>query len=76
VRFGAGVARVDPDDGAVIAVEHPERPGMTYLLDETTEPWHTAERRWGKGFVITECILALMATGNAYHLTNLLEAEQ
>jgi len=29
VRFGAGVARVDPDDGAVIAVEHPERPGMT-----------------------------------------------
>ena len=54
MRFGAGVARVDPDDGAVVAVEHPERPGMTYLLDETTEPWHTAERRWGKGFVITD----------------------
>ena len=54
MRVGAGVAPVDPDDGAVVAVEHPERPGMTYLLDETTEPWHTAERRWGKGFVITD----------------------
>jgi hypothetical protein len=54
VPFGAGIVRLHRGDGAVIAVEHPERPGMTYLLDETTEPWHTAERRWGKGFVITD----------------------
>jgi hypothetical protein len=52
--FGAGRVTVSRDDGAVVAVEHPERPGMTYLLDEATEPWHTAERRWGKGFVITD----------------------
>ena len=54
VPFGAGTVRLCRDDGAVVAVEHPRRPGMTYLLDETTEPWHTAERRWGKGFVITD----------------------
>ncbi len=27
---------------------------MSYLLDEATEPWHTAERRWGNGFLITD----------------------
>ena len=37
VPFGAGSVRLCRDDGTVVAVGHPERPGMTYLLDEAAE---------------------------------------
>ena len=53
VPFGEGSVDL-ADDGTVVAVRHPERPGMTYLLDEAAEDWHTSEHRWGKGFVITD----------------------
>ncbi len=52
-RFGAGEAVLDPEDGAVLALRHPARPGAGYLLDEETEPWHTREHRWGSGLVIS-----------------------
>ncbi|WP_146197443.1 hypothetical protein [Promicromonospora sp. AC04] len=29
-------------------------PDRRYLLDPTSEPWHTYEREWGSGFVITD----------------------
>ena len=47
--FGDGSVTIAAEDGAVIAVRHPNRPGMTYLLDEAEEEWHTSEHRWGKG---------------------------
>ena len=51
--FGAGEAVVDPADGAVLALRHPDRPQAPWLLDEATESWHTREHRWGSGLLIT-----------------------
>jgi len=51
--FGEGEAVLDPADGAVLALRHPERPGAPWLLDETGESWHTREHRWGTGMAIT-----------------------
>ena len=51
--FGDATAVVDPADGAVIALEHPARPGAPWLLDEHSESWHSPEHRWGTGLLIT-----------------------
>jgi hypothetical protein len=51
--FGDALAVVDPADGAVLALEHPARPGAPWLLDEATEGWHSREHRWGTGLLIT-----------------------
>jgi hypothetical protein len=50
--FGAARAVVDPADGAVLALEHPARPGAPWLLDEGGESWHSREHRWGSGLLI------------------------
>ena len=53
--FGGGEV-VIADDGSVVAVEHPD--GRPMLLAEPADGvearMHTAARRWGKGFVITD----------------------
>ena len=54
--FGAGTL-VLSDDGAVLAVRHPSRPGSFLLSEEPDAPeavFHEAARRWGTGFVITD----------------------
>jgi hypothetical protein len=51
--FGGATAVVDPADGAVLALEHPARPGAPWLLDEATESWHSREHRWGTGLLIS-----------------------
>jgi hypothetical protein len=43
--------RSAPADGCVVQVR---RGARRYLLDESTEAWHTPEQRWGKGFAITD----------------------
>jgi hypothetical protein len=50
--FGDATALVDPADGAVVALEHPARPGSPWLLDERSESWHSSEHRWGTGLLI------------------------
>ena len=46
------------DDGAVVSVIHPDRPGSSYLLGEDPDApeavFHEPAFRWGKGFVITD----------------------
>ena len=54
VRVGAGWVEIDPLDGMPRAFGHPQAPERRYVLDESTEGWHTAEHRWGSGFVITD----------------------
>jgi len=60
-RFGEGEAVLDPGDGAVLALRHPARRGAGYLLDESSEPWHTREHRWGSGLVISNAGAARFA---------------
>jgi hypothetical protein len=43
--------QVSTEDGCVVQVR---RGARRFLLDESTESWHTAEQRWGKGFAITD----------------------
>jgi hypothetical protein len=51
LRFGDTGAQVSAEDGSVVQVRRGSR---RYLLDESTEAWHTPEQRWGKGFVISD----------------------
>src|SRR6187399_2369082 len=51
LRFGDVTAQVGTEDGCVVQVQRGPR---RYLLDESSEIWHTAEQRWGKGFAITD----------------------
>lgn len=45
---------IDPVDGAPLQVVDPESPDRRFLLDEQTDALHTAEHRWGSGFMITD----------------------
>ena len=40
-------------DGAPLEFRHPELPAHRFLLQETSDAWHSEEHRWGTGFVIT-----------------------
>ncbi len=42
------------DDGGPAAFLHDRLPGLTFLLSEQTDSWHTADRRWGSGFIVTD----------------------
>ena len=40
-------------DGAPLEFRHSELPAHRFLLQETSDAWHSEEHRWGTGFVIT-----------------------
>ena len=50
-RLGTGQVTV-AGDGLVDFASRPSRAG--FLLQETSDTWHSAEHRWGTGFVITD----------------------
>ena len=54
IRVGDGSVVIDPTDGMPRSFGHPAAPERRYVLDESTEGWHTAEHRWGSGFVVTD----------------------
>ncbi|WP_119926886.1 hypothetical protein [Bailinhaonella thermotolerans] len=51
LRVGDGRLVLGAADGAPTRFEHPDAPGHPFILDEATEDWHTAEHRWGSGFL-------------------------
>ena len=51
--LGAGQVSV-AGDGAPLEFRHPELPAHRFLLQETSDAWHSEEHRWGTGFVITD----------------------
>ena len=51
--LGPGSITCDMSDGSVLSVEHPDHPGMNFLLHERENDWHHAPFRWGKGFLLT-----------------------
>ncbi len=51
---GAGRVIIDPTDGSPVQVVDPDAPDRRFVLDERTDPSHSAEHRWGSGFVITD----------------------
>ncbi|MBS2553179.1 hypothetical protein KGQ19_40635 [Catenulispora sp. NL8] len=53
VPLGAGHAELHRD-GAPARFRHPAAPEHPWLLDEAGDPWHTAEHRWGSGFVLSD----------------------
>jgi hypothetical protein len=53
LRVGRGLAELH-DDGTTARFSHPDVPGHGYLVSEERDRWHTAEHRWGTGFVITD----------------------
>ena len=52
-RFGEGVVALD-DHGAPTAFVHDQLATNGFLLSQATDSWHTADRCWGAGFVITD----------------------
>ncbi|MDR2322061.1 MAG: hypothetical protein LBE60_10495 [Microbacterium sp.] len=52
LRIAGGRVEVDPRSGAPLAFLSDADPGIRYLLREGLDAWHTAEHRWGTGFVI------------------------
>lgn len=46
-----GAVVLDESTGAPLAFVSKEAPELRYLLSEGGDPWHTAEHRWGSGFV-------------------------
>ncbi|MFE3452006.1 hypothetical protein ACFXJ8_24105 [Nonomuraea sp. NPDC059194] len=54
LRVGKGRLILGAADGAPLRFEHPDLPGHGFLLDEATERWHTAENRWGTGFLVSD----------------------
>ena len=52
-RLGTGQVTV-AGDGAPLDFRHPDLPAHRFLLQETSDTWHSAEHRWGTGFVITD----------------------
>lgn len=50
---GAGHVLVDPTDGSPLQFVDPAAPERRFLLDEG-DGFHSAEHRWGSGFVITD----------------------
>ena len=48
--FGPGTVTCDDTDGSVIRVEHPQHPGMTFLLDERHAEWHQSPFYWARAF--------------------------
>jgi len=51
--FGRGQVVCNLSDGSVIRIEHPQHPGMSFLLGEKEADWHQAPSAWGKGFLLT-----------------------
>lgn len=51
--LGAGQVTVT-GDGAPLEFRHPDLPAHRFLLQETSDAWHSAEHRWGTGFMITD----------------------
>lgn len=51
-------------NGGPVAFQHDRLPGLTFLLTESTDTWHTADRSWGSGFVITDRGAAQWAAPN------------
>ena len=41
-------------DGAPLEFRHPDLPAHRFLLQEASDAWHSAEHRWGTGFMITD----------------------
>src|SRR5215213_3964200 len=52
-RLGEGVVALD-DHGAPTAFVHDQLATNGFLLSQATDSWHTADRCWGAGFVITD----------------------
>ncbi len=52
-RLGGGAVALD-DHGAPTAYVHDQLPTNRFLLSQATDSWHTADRCWGAGFVITD----------------------
>jgi hypothetical protein len=52
-RLGEGAVALD-DHGAPTAYVHDRLPTNRFLLSQATDSWHTADRCWGAGFVITD----------------------
>src|SRR5215203_174083 len=52
-RLGEGAVALD-DHGAPTAFAHDQLPTNGFLLSQATDSWHTADRCWGAGFVITD----------------------
>ncbi|GAA2096184.1 DUF5695 domain-containing protein [Microlunatus panaciterrae] len=50
---GPGTVLLDPNDGAPLQFVDPDAADRRFLLDETTDAFHSSEHRWGSGFVIT-----------------------
>jgi hypothetical protein len=53
IRCGTGAVLLN-DYGAPAAFLNERLPGITFLLSESTESWHTPDRSWGSGFVVTD----------------------
>ena len=47
-RIGTGQVTV-AGDGAPLDFRHPDLPAHRFLLQETSDTWHSAEHRWGTG---------------------------
>lgn len=53
LRVGEGSVTLN-DEAAPLRFHHPDAPAHPYLLQESSENWHTAENRWGAGFLISD----------------------
>jgi hypothetical protein len=51
--LGPGQVVLD-DHGRPAAFRHGRLPGLGFLLAESTDPWHTSDRAWGAGFVVSD----------------------
>jgi hypothetical protein len=51
--LGPGQVVLD-DHGRPVAFRHGRLPGLGFLLAEGTDTWHTADRDWGAGFVVSD----------------------
>jgi hypothetical protein len=51
--LGPGQVVLD-DHGRPAAFRHGRLPGLGFLLAESTDPWHTPDRAWGAGFVVSD----------------------
>lgn len=51
VPVEGGTVVLDESTGAPLAFISEGAPELRYLLSEGGDPWHTAEHRWGSGFV-------------------------
>jgi hypothetical protein len=61
LRFGAGVAELDPNTGSPVRFIADDAPDRRYLLHDGLK-WHSDEHRWGSGHVITDRGAARWAT--------------